>query len=286
MVFQSICLLLILSQCAWFGGDEVPEDLIKPVPVGGYETLSNRVHYPRAIREAGIEGTVTVNALVSIEGNVADAKVVNSIHPELDKIVTNAIKRTLFVPASRQGEPEQVWISIPFVFALKDWSSRSTPFSKFIMTIYPDPAYRNFEVEIHGIIKDGTEWPVRYECLLPINAANPWVKIQDDETVNPNILTDDNGEWLIFQASTRELTFGFTYKSLSELLDQKFIYEFTMNQALPDWELRVVYGDQTINFDQTPNRTVKLDDGSTRFEYDLDSQDTYESRFLEIDIQK
>lgn len=285
-VFQVILLLVILDQCAWFRTEKETEELIKPVPVGGYETLSNRIHYPRAIREAGIEGTVVVNALVSVEGSVAETRIVNPLHAELDHIVTNAVKRTQFEPATRKGKPEQVWISIPFVFALKDWSSRSTPFSKFIMTIYPDPAYRNFEVEVSGKMKDGLLWPIRFECLLPFNAANPWVRTIDGGSPATNIVTDDNGEWLIFQASTDELNFGFTYKAMSKMVDQKFIYEFTMNQPLPDWELHVVYGDQSINFAQTPDRVTQLEDGSTRFEYDLEGQDTYESRFLAIDLQK
>ncbi len=285
-VIQAICLLLLLQQCAWIFGEKDSAKIVKPRPVGGYETLSTRIHYPRAIREAGIEGTVTVNALISVEGQVKQTQVIEPLHPELDQIVTNAIKRTAFEPATRQGRPEEVWISIPFIFAFKDWAPKSTPFSTFRMTIHPDPAYKNFDVKIEGRLKDGLEWPLRFECLLPFNASTPWVQAGDDTAPIGGIIKDDKGEWLIFQVSNRDLSFGFTYKALDEVYNQKFLYEFTMNHALPDWELRVVYGSQTVNFTQTPDRMVTLTTGETQFEYDFSAQDTYESRYLDIELQK
>jgi len=286
VVIQSICLLILLQQCAWLFGEKDSVELIKPRPVEGYESLGTHVHYPRSMREAGIEGSVVVNALISTEGQVIQTRVKESLHPDLDQIVTNAVKRTLFEPATRQGMPEQVWISMPFVFSLKDWSSRRTPFSSFAMTIHPDPAYMNFEVEIEGHLRDDMEWPQRFECLLPFNAANTWVGTVDGKSPATSIVRDDKGEWLIFQVSSSDMTFGFTYKSMEEVLDHKFLYEFTMNQALPDWVVKVVYGSQTVNLSQTPDRIITLESGETQFEYDFKAQDTYASRYLEIALQK
>ena len=285
-IVQSICLMLLLQQCAWLLGEKDAADIVKPHPVGGYETLSTRIHYPRAIREAGIEGKVTVNALISVEGDVKQTQIIEPLHPELDQIVTNAIKRTAFEPATRQGKPEEVWISIPFIFAFNDWASKETPFKTFSMTIHPDPAYKNFDVVIKGELKDGLEWPQRFECLLPFNASTPWVQAGDGTVPITGIVKDDKGEWLIFQVSNSDLSFGFTYKTMDEVYNQKFLYEFTMNHALPDWGLRVVYGSQAVNFTQTPDRMVTLENGEVQFEYDFNGQDTYESRYLDIELQK
>jgi TonB family protein len=285
-MIQSIGLLILLQQCAWIFGEKDPIELVKPAPVGGYEALSARIHYPTDIREAGIEGTVIVRALISVEGQVEETRVVEPLNPVLDQIVTNAIKRTPFEPATRLGKPEEVWISIPFVFAFKEWSLQTTPFASFSMTIHPDQTYKNFEVEIKGQLKDGLEWPLRFECLLPFNADNPWVQTGDGNSPLSGIVRDDKGEWLIFQISNRELAFGFTYKSMEGILEQKFLYGFTMNHALPGWVLNVVYDDQTVNFTQTPDRKVTLENGETRFEYDFKPQDSYESRYLEIELQK
>ncbi len=285
-VIQMICLLVLLQKCAWLVGDKASGDIIKPRPVGGYETLSTRIHYPRTIREAGIEGTVIVNALITVEGQVKQTQVIEPLHPELDQIVTNAIKRTVFEPATRAGKPEEVWISIPFIFAFKDWSSKDTPFKTFTMTIHPDPAYKNFEVDVEAQLKDDLAWPQRFECLLPFNASSPWVHTEEGTAPISEIMNDDRGEWLIFQVSSDDLSFGFTYKAMDEVYNQKFLYEFTMNQALPDWVLRVVYGSQTVKFTQTPDRTTTLDNGEAQFEYDFSAQDTYESRYLDIELQK
>lgn len=286
VIVQAICLLLFLQQCAWLFGEKDHGGIVKPQPVGGYEALGTRIHYPRAIRESGIEGRVTVNALISNEGQVKQTQVIEPLHPELDLIVTNAIKRTAFIPATRQGKPEEVWISIPFIFAFKEWAHKTTPFSSFEMTIRPDPAYKNFDVEIKGKLIEGLEWPMRFECLLPFNASNPWVKTGDGKDPLNGIMKDDKGEWLIFQSSDQLVSFGFRYKALDEVYNQKFLYEFSLNHALPDWTLKVVYGSQTVTFTQTPDRMLTLSTGETQFEYDIGAQDTYESRFLDIELQK
>ncbi len=285
-VFQSILLLLLVQQCAWICGDELASELIKPRPIDGYAALSTRVHYPKTIREAGIEGKVIVSALVSVEGQVRQTRITVSLNPELDQIVTNAIKRTRFEPATRKGKPEEVWISIPFVFAFNEWKSSKTPFTDFSMTIHPDPAYKNFEVEIMGQLKEGLEWPLRIECMLPFNATKPWVNRGDGKSPVTGIVRDDDGEWLIFQVSSRDLVFGFTYRTMEEILDHKFLYEFALNHPIPDWELKVVYGSQSVHFTQTPDRQIILESGETQFEYDFKAQDTYESRYLEIALQK
>lgn len=285
ILIQSICVMIFLSQCAWFRSEKQPAELIKPSPIGGYESLANRIHYPREIREAGVEGKVVVNALISESGEVKQTRVKESLHPGLDLIVSNAVKRSMFKPATRAGKPEEVWISLPVVFSLSDWQSKVTPFSDFTMTIHPDPTYQNFDLDIQAHIKDGIELPLRIECLLPFNATNPWVKTDEGQQPVPGTVHDSKGDWLIFQANQRDLVFGFAYKTLDEVRGQKFQYEFSMNHALPDWVFSVVYDSQSVRFSRTPDRVVTPENGRTRFEFDFEALDLYESRFLEIDLQ-
>jgi len=285
ILIQSICMMMFFGQCAWFRSEKQPAELIKPSPLGGYESLANRIHYPREIRESGVEGKVVIDALISEAGEVKQTRVKESLHPELDLIVSNAIKRSMFEPATRAGKPEEVWISMPVVFSLSDWKSKTTPFSDFNMTIHPDPTYKNFDPDIRAHIKDGIELPLRIECLLPFNATRPWVKADSGQHSEPATVRDSNGDWLIFQANQGELVFGFAYKTVDEVLGQKFQYEFSMNHALPDWVLSVVYDSQSVHFSRTPDRVVTPDDGHTHFEFNFEALDLYESRFLEIDLQ-
>ncbi len=277
--------LFLLQQCAWFHKDTSESELIKPYPVGGYETLSNAINYPRSARERGIEGSVTINALVSKGGLVVETLIVDALDPELDQIVTNAVRRTLFEPALRKGKPASVWISIPFVFSLSEWSMKNSPFKTFKMTIRPSSTYKSFDVELYGKLKDDVELPLRIECLLPFNFEKTWVKQASDVTQANGTVKDESGDWLVFQTAEKELSFGFSYNLLEILKQNHFQYKFAINHALPDWELAVVSEAQNLRFSQSPDRTHMEEDGRVRVEYDLKSLEIYEPRYLEIELQ-
>ncbi len=274
----------ILSQCAWFQGESTDADIIKPRPVDGYEALRTRIHFPRDLREKGIEGSVTVDVLVSASGVVEQTRVSKTLNPQLDKIASNAIQRTAFTPATRDGEAMSVWISIPIVFALSEWEDKSSPFNSFEMIVRPDPAYESYTVEMHGVLKSTLVFPLRFECLLPFNAEKSWVKTGSDSPPFTGIVRDESGEWLVFEVSDQNLSFGFDYGLSGVAATHKFSYKFALNQTLPDWQLAVIYGSQKVHFTQEPTRLVDLDEGSTRFEYDLESLDAYETRYLEIGL--
>jgi len=274
--------LILVCQCAWFKKDLVDDTLLKPTPIGGYESLSSRIHYPNHMREQGIEGAVEVRAHISETGEVVDVVVSTSLHPELDQIVTNAVKRTRFHPATRSGNPTDVWIAIPFIFALSDWQDDETPFTEFQMVVHPDPAYANFHVEMSGRIDNTIDLPVRLECLLPVNHANHWVKTSSGTAPQKGLVRDNRGEWLIVEVDNRGFSFGFDYHPIFEQENGKLQYGFALNHKLPEWTLAVIYGAQRVVFEQEPDRISDLKDGSKRFEYDMERLDAYETRYLEI----
>ncbi|NQV16459.1 energy transducer TonB [bacterium] len=283
--FGAIIILAALSQCAWFNGKPLESELVKPMPIGGYEILSTRIHYPRSIQEQGIEGTVTINALISEGGIVTETRIANKLNPELDRIAANAVQRTLFEPALRNGKPEGVWISIPIIFALSEWRKKSSPFDSFEMIVRPNAAYQLFDIEIHAIMKTEMELSRRFEVLLPINAEKSWVKTGTGQVLNFGSVRDETGEWLIFEVDDTQVAFGFNYRPVIDQGNQEFHYVFTMNHALPAWGLAVIYGEQTVSFEQAPDRIFKQDDGKMRFEYDLESLEAYELRYLEIRLK-
>lgn len=280
-----ISMLASLSNCAWFKGKPVESVLIKPQPIGGYDILGTRIHYPRTIREQGIEGTVIINAFVSETGQVTETRVVRKLNPDLDKIAANAVQRTLFYPALRDGIPEGIWISIPIVYALSDWQEKNSPFEAFEMIVRPNASYQIFDIEMRGSLKKDIEFPERFEVLLPFNSEKVWVKTSSGQTINSGKVRDESGEWLIFEANERQLTFGYKYRPIINQSAPKFDYIFTMNHPLPKWVLALIYSEQKIDLQQAPNRTLTLDDGAMRFEYDLESLDAYELRYLEIGLK-
>ncbi len=88
--------------------DELPSVAQRVLPV-----------YPELARDAGVEGTVLVQALVGKDGRVKDVRVQpgHSI-PLLDDAALDAVKRWVFTPALQNGHPVPVWVRVPVIFRL------------------------------------------------------------------------------------------------------------------------------------------------------------------------
>lgn len=86
--------------------DELPEKITHVQPI-----------YPDIAREAGVDGTVMVQALVGKDGRVKDVRVVKSI-PMLDAAAIQAVKGWVFKPALTNNKPVAVWVGCPVKFSL------------------------------------------------------------------------------------------------------------------------------------------------------------------------
>ena len=91
-----------------------------PVPVGGYGAIQRNIRYPEIAQEAGIEGTVVIQAFVDEKGKVTETVVLKGIpNTGLDEAAMTAIKKTKFKPAKQRDRSVGVWISIPVNFRLQ-----------------------------------------------------------------------------------------------------------------------------------------------------------------------
>ncbi len=73
--------------------------------------------YPDMARQAEVEGTVMVRALVGKDGKVQDAFVTEGV-PMLNDAAIAAAKKAVFKPALQQHKPVAVWVQIPMRFSL------------------------------------------------------------------------------------------------------------------------------------------------------------------------
>ena len=90
-----------------------------PEPLGGYGALQKNVVYPEIAREAGIEGTVIVQALIGKDGIVHATEIFKGIPKTgLDEAAMNAVKMTAWKPALQRDKPVTVWVNIPIIFRL------------------------------------------------------------------------------------------------------------------------------------------------------------------------
>ena len=87
--------------------EELPEVITKVNPI-----------YPDLAREANVEGTVMVQALVGKDGKVKDVRVVKS-NPMFDQNAVEAVKQWVFKPALANNKPVAVWVGIPVSFKLR-----------------------------------------------------------------------------------------------------------------------------------------------------------------------
>ncbi len=86
--------------------EELPEAVTRVPPT-----------YPDIAREAGVDGTVLVQALVGKDGKVKDVRVQKSI-PMLDASAIAAVKQWVFKPALSNNKPVAVWVAVPVRFSL------------------------------------------------------------------------------------------------------------------------------------------------------------------------
>jgi len=101
-----------------FGGEEPPMDMFIPLDVQPTPIKVVEPKYPEPARKAGVEGTVSVKALVDEEGKVKRVVVVSGPEVFHDAAI-EAAEHWLFKPATKGDRPVAVWVAIPFVFKLK-----------------------------------------------------------------------------------------------------------------------------------------------------------------------
>jgi periplasmic protein TonB len=76
--------------------------------------------YPDMARQAGIEGQTVIEALVDVDGGIADARILKSSgNQSLDAAAVDAAMRAKFTPAKQRDKAVRVWVSIPFRFTLQ-----------------------------------------------------------------------------------------------------------------------------------------------------------------------
>lgn len=83
------------------------------------EYISKNIKYPRDAWYDDIQGRVIVQVVITKTGEIGDAKVVRSVHPDLDKEALRVIKSLPhFIPGLKNDQPVDVWYTIPVTFKI------------------------------------------------------------------------------------------------------------------------------------------------------------------------
>lgn len=119
--------LAVLAVCLGCGGILVRTE--NPLVVGAVDDSLNydrpptvvtpaRPAYPDFAREVRAEGRVILKVLVLEDGKVGAIQVMESSHPLLVDNAVDAVCRSVFSPATRDGIPVAATVVMPFVFSL------------------------------------------------------------------------------------------------------------------------------------------------------------------------
>ena len=112
---------LINQETQEINGDQTESLMVveqMPVLIGGLGNLQKQVKYPETARQAGIEGRVIVQFIVSETGSVIKPKVIRGIGGGCDEAAIEAVKKVTFKPGSQRGVPVRVQYSLPIIFRL------------------------------------------------------------------------------------------------------------------------------------------------------------------------
>lgn len=80
----------------------------------------SRIEYPAEAQENNIQGRVTVQFLIDVDGSVKDVKVVRGVHPSIDKEAVRVISQSpKWSPGKQRNKPTKVRYTLPLVFQLR-----------------------------------------------------------------------------------------------------------------------------------------------------------------------
>lgn len=85
-----------------------------------YRFISENLKYPVVDQETGIQGRVTVRFVVTKTGEISDIQLLKGVSISCDKEAMRVIKSMpRWIPGKNNGEPVQVYFTLPIVFKLK-----------------------------------------------------------------------------------------------------------------------------------------------------------------------
>lgn len=104
--------------------EEEEEDFFRvvenmPQLKGGQSELNSCIKYPDRARRAGIEGRVTVQFIVNVNGEVENARILRGVQG-LNEEALRCVKQMSFTPGRQRGKPVRVQYALPVNFQLQN----------------------------------------------------------------------------------------------------------------------------------------------------------------------
>lgn len=88
------------------------------VPIGGTEAIQSKLLYPKDALSYGLEGIVTLNALISKSGEVIKTDIVNGLGLGCSEAAVEAVKSIRFIPGKKNDEAVESSLNINVEFKM------------------------------------------------------------------------------------------------------------------------------------------------------------------------
>ncbi len=83
--------------------------------------VQSNLKYPEMAKKNGVQGRVVVQFVVKKDGSIGEIKVVRSVEPTLDEEAVRIVNMLPnFIPGEMNGEPVDVWYTLPINFKLPE----------------------------------------------------------------------------------------------------------------------------------------------------------------------
>lgn len=90
-----------------------------------------RIKIPVSVGRLGITGKITLQLLINETGNVEKVELVKGLHPVVDSLIINSVKRFVFTPAKYAGEAVPVQIIYEYELTIDDLMKNLKEFINF-----------------------------------------------------------------------------------------------------------------------------------------------------------
>jgi TonB family protein len=179
MTFTALCLLLVITAPALRGDPpsvtelptQIGKDVAPPEKISGVSPI-----YTGMAFLAGLEGKVSVEAIITQQGDVENAKILKGLPLGLDQVALAAVKTWKFKPAVKDGRPVKVYYVLTVNFRAESVSHG--PAFKKILETNPDleKALRNHHYQEAAEILD--RWTAARPGDSEIHLARSYVLLE------------------------------------------------------------------------------------------------------------
>ncbi len=111
--------LCLWPACSVWAEEGIVEWDKPPEIIGGMTELQKNIIYPESALKDSMQGMVLVSVEIRADGNLGKVGILEGVRGDLDQAAQNAVQKTRWNPAEKDGKTVSCTVTIPIQFKLK-----------------------------------------------------------------------------------------------------------------------------------------------------------------------